>query len=185
MKLISITLENFRGYKDPATLLVDSAFTGITGKNDAGKSTVLEALDIFFGNSNIDREDKNIDADGSIKITCTFDNYPDFLSLDSGSQTSLKDEYLLNTNRLLQVCKTFDFSTSRASEKVSLICTHPSNEGLSDLIYLKQADLKKRITAKGLNLNDVDDLRSNASIRNFLYKSEDLEFSEQEIFLNK
>ncbi|MFX7033248.1 AAA family ATPase, partial [Acinetobacter baumannii] len=41
MKLISITLENFRGYKEPATLLIDNAFTGITGKNDAGKSTVL------------------------------------------------------------------------------------------------------------------------------------------------
>ena len=93
MQLKSITLENFRGYKEPATLLVDNAFTGITGKNDAGKSTVLEALDIFFGNSSVDREDKNIDAEGSIKITCIFDNYPQFLSLDSGSQTSLEREY--------------------------------------------------------------------------------------------
>ncbi|MDY6524840.1 AAA family ATPase [Acinetobacter faecalis] len=185
MKLVSITLENFRGYKEPATLLVDNSFTGITGKNDAGKSTVLEALDIFFGNSSIDREDKNIDADGSIKITCTFDNYPKFLSLDSGSQTSLEGEYLLNKNKLLQICKTFDFSASRASEKVSLICMYPSNEGLNDLIYLKQADLKKRITARGLNSDDVADLRSNASIRNFLYESEILNFSEQEILLNK
>ncbi len=82
MKLVSITLENFRGYKEPTTLLVDSAFTGITGKNDAGKSTVLEALDIFFGKSNIDKEDKNIDSYGSAKVTCTFDDYPIFLSLD-------------------------------------------------------------------------------------------------------
>ena len=185
MQLKSITLENFRGYKEPATLLVDNAFTGITGKNDAGKSTVLEALDIFFGNSSVDREDKNIDAEGSIKITCIFDNYPQFLSLDSGSQTSLEREYLLNENNLLQVCKTFDFTTSRASEKVSLICMHPSNEGLNDLIYLKRDDLKKRITARGLNPNDVADLRSNTSIRNFLYESEHLNFSEQEILLNK
>jgi chromosome segregation ATPase len=32
MKLVSITLENFRGYKEPATLLVDNSFTGITEK---------------------------------------------------------------------------------------------------------------------------------------------------------
>jgi hypothetical protein len=89
------------------------------------------------------------------------------LSLDSGSQTSLESEYLLNKNKLLQVCKTFDFSASRASEKVSLICMYPSNEGLNDLIYLKQTDLKKRITARGLNSEEVTDLRSNASIRNF------------------
>jgi hypothetical protein len=44
---------------------------------------------------------------------------------------------------------------------------YPSNEGLNDLIYLKQTDLKKRITARGLNSEEVTDLRSNASIRNF------------------
>lgn len=185
MKLVSITLENFRGYKEPTTLLVDSAFTGITGKNDAGKSTVLEALDIFFGNSNIDKEDKNIDSYGSTKVTCTFDDYPIFLSLDSGSQTNLNNEYLLNNNGLLEICKTFDFGTSKASEKISLKCMYPSNEGLNDLIYLKQTELKKRVLARGLKLEDVSDLRSNTSIRQFLYSSENLNLLEQEIFLNK
>jgi hypothetical protein len=62
---------------------------------------------------------------------------------------------------------------------------YPSNEGLNDLIYLKQTDLKKRITARGLKLEDVSDLRSNTSIRQFLYSSENLNLLEQEILLNK
>lgn len=46
MKLKSIKIKNFRGYSQ----LVEIPFNNITafiGKNDAGKSTVLEALEIF------------------------------------------------------------------------------------------------------------------------------------------
>ncbi|WP_331325333.1 AAA family ATPase [Acinetobacter baumannii] len=48
MELISIVLENFRGYHLKHTILIDECLTGIIGKNDAGKSTIFEALDIFF-----------------------------------------------------------------------------------------------------------------------------------------
>lgn len=185
MKLVSITLENFRGYKEPTTLKINEAFTGITGKNDAGKSSILEALDIFFGNSNIDREDRNVDNSGQTKITCVFDNYPQTLSLDSGSQTCLENEFLLNKDNLLQIQKTFDFSANKPNVKIYLICMHPSNNRLSDLIYLKNNELKKRIVDNGLSKSDTIDLRSNAAIRNFLYESEELCLEEQAILLNK
>ncbi len=48
MELISIVLENFRGYHLKHTILIDECLTGIIGKNDAGKSTIFEALDIFL-----------------------------------------------------------------------------------------------------------------------------------------
>ena len=47
MKLKSISIENFRGYQDKTTINFDD-LTVLVGKNDIGKSTILEALDIFF-----------------------------------------------------------------------------------------------------------------------------------------
>lgn len=49
MKLKTITIENFRCYKSPVTIAFDD-LTTIVGRNDVGKSTVLEALEIFFNN---------------------------------------------------------------------------------------------------------------------------------------
>lgn len=80
MQLVSIILENFRGYHLKHEVLIDKDFTGIIGKNDVGKSTILEALDIFFENSNFEKNDKCIFAneDEFPSITCVFNNYPKF-----------------------------------------------------------------------------------------------------------
>lgn len=51
MKLKSVRLRNFRGYQSECIIYMDNAITGFIGKNDAGKSTVLEALDIFLNNN--------------------------------------------------------------------------------------------------------------------------------------
>lgn len=47
MKLHSVKIENFRSYKDVIEVTFDN-LTAFVGRNDIGKSTVLEALDIFF-----------------------------------------------------------------------------------------------------------------------------------------
>ena len=52
MKLIGIELENFRCYKDKIHISIDN-LTTFVGKNDIGKSTILEALEIFFNNQTI------------------------------------------------------------------------------------------------------------------------------------
>lgn len=49
MKLKQLKLKNFRGYNSDTYLEV-SDLTALIGKNDAGKSTILEALEIFFNN---------------------------------------------------------------------------------------------------------------------------------------
>ncbi|HDE4006869.1 TPA: AAA family ATPase, partial [Staphylococcus aureus] len=50
MILKSVKLKNFRCYKDEV-IVPFQEITGLIGKNDAGKSTILEALEIFFNNS--------------------------------------------------------------------------------------------------------------------------------------
>lgn len=57
MILKSVKLKNFRCYKDEV-IVPFKEITGLIGKNDAGKSTILEALEIFFNNSIISCEKK-------------------------------------------------------------------------------------------------------------------------------
>ena len=47
MKIKSITLKNFRSYSGETTVSFED-LTAFVGRNDIGKSTILEALDIFF-----------------------------------------------------------------------------------------------------------------------------------------
>lgn len=47
MKLREVVLKNFRGYYDETRITIDD-LTALIGKNDIGKCTILEALDIFL-----------------------------------------------------------------------------------------------------------------------------------------
>ena len=65
MKIKALKLKNFRGYQKES--YIDFAdMTVFVGKNDAGKTTILEALDIFFndgkGSVKIDKTDININS---------------------------------------------------------------------------------------------------------------------------
>nr|AFK89743.1 Exonuclease SbcC [Escherichia coli] len=48
MRLRKIKLTNFRGYRNTTEINIDEGMTGIVGRNDFGKSTILEALAIFL-----------------------------------------------------------------------------------------------------------------------------------------
>ena len=50
MRIKSLTISNFRRYSSAVTIEFDN-LTAFVGKNDAGKSSVLEALDIFFNDN--------------------------------------------------------------------------------------------------------------------------------------
>jgi len=47
MKLKEVKLQNFRGYKNETTISFENLNVFI-GRNDAGKSSILNALNIFF-----------------------------------------------------------------------------------------------------------------------------------------
>src|SRR6185503_14037075 len=50
MRLVEFKLSNFRGYANETAIAIDP-LTVIVGRNDAGKSTILDALDIFFNDA--------------------------------------------------------------------------------------------------------------------------------------
>ena len=76
MKLQKVVIENFRGYKEK-TEIEFSNLTAFVGKNDIGKSTVMEALDVFFhdgkGIIKLDKGDINVENNraGNLDIIIT------------------------------------------------------------------------------------------------------------------
>ncbi len=144
MKITQVVLKNFRAYRQE-TVITFEDLTVLIGKNDIGKSTILEALDIFFGNRSLDFGDKNISAaeNENIVIGVSFKDFPETIVIDERVPTSLEDEYLLNEVGHLEIHKEYKFG-SRVTNQTYLISNHPTNEKLADLLTLKITDLKKR-----------------------------------------
>lgn len=114
MKIESIKIKNFRSYKDE-TVIGFNNLTVLVGRNDIGKSTILEALDIFFNDGNgvikIDKIDLNIQAsrngDNETVISACFSELPESIIIDSAMQTTLASEYMLNSDGFLEVVKKY------------------------------------------------------------------------------
>ena len=165
MKLIELKLKNFRSYKEE-TKITFNDLTAIIGKNDVGKSTILEALEIFFNGEargnliSFDGSDVNVfSTEKIVEITCIFSDLPEILSVDAGGLTSLKQEFLLNGDRNFEIKKTYDATGAKPKITTSIVCMHPKENELRDLLLLTNTVLKNR--AKDLS---VDKSTYNASV---------------------
>lgn len=149
MKLIKLYLENFRGYNN-IEIKFNKGLNLLIGRNDVGKSTVLDALNIFFNDeAKIDITDCNSKSSNKImKISCSFEiDENDLIILDASNPTSLKNEYLLNKDNLLEVTKTINASgksITKSNVQVSLNTYHPKIND-KPLITYKQFELKKQL----------------------------------------
>lgn len=174
MRLKSVSIKNLRSYKDHVTVDL-GAFTALVGKNDVGKSTILEGLDVFFegGTIKLDQLDPCVHGDGPvIEIACRFDDLPNALTLDAQSQTTLGAEYLLTENGELEIVKRYDCKSKTVKVETFARARHPSDKGLSDLLRLKNPDLKARARELDVDLSDID-ARSNAALRNAIWSAAD------------
>lgn len=114
MRIKKLKLENFRTYKEE-TIFDFGNLTTFVGKNDIGKSSILEALDVFFnegkGPIKIDSNDVNKfaknEGNEEIKISVIFDDLPDKIIIDSTNETNLRDEFLLNSDGNLEIIKKY------------------------------------------------------------------------------
>ena len=154
MKLVKIKLSNFRCYQSETEFVLDD-LTTIIGKNDIGKSAILEAIDGFF-NDSVDQSDLSNNADGNtIEITCYFEGIPDEVVLDTSEPSSPASEGILNSEGQLQIKKLFTFGV-RKTIAVYLIANHPSDERLSNLLSKKNASLKNYAEELGVDLDGVN-----------------------------
>lgn len=182
MKLTKLRLRNFRNYS--GTTEVDiSDLNVFIGKNDIGKSSILEALDIFF-NGKPDKNDLCITGDtNTIEITCLFDDFPEQLILDDAVETSLNDEYLLNADGKLEIRKKFTIGATVTEETV-IICLYPDHADLANLLSKKRTTLQLQFEELGINPEGVNrtiskELRN--AIRNHFYADGNITTSPTEI----
>lgn len=188
MLIKSVILQNFRGYKERQEIEF-SNLTAFVGKNDAGKSTVLEALDIFFNDGNgpisMDSKDVNVESQketgGSnvdIIIGVEFNDLPDKVVIDENYETELKDEYLLNSRNNLTIIKKYP---NGGKAKVYIYANHPSCKDCNDLLCKKQKELQKLTEALDC------DHKKNAEMRKALWLShkDELNLQMQEIDVTK
>lgn len=183
MKLKTLYLKNFRCFKNEVRIEIDNLTTFI-GKNDIGKSTILEALEIFFNNDTvkIEKADANIYGGDEVEITCEFCDLPPEIILDSGEKTSLKDEFLTISEDLLRIKKVYDCSKSKISSLVYIVANHPSASGVSDLLSLKEKDLQKLIKDRNID----SPLKGNPKMRKAIWNStEELKLEIREIEVSK
>lgn len=183
MRIKSIIINNFRGY-DQETKIEISDFVALVGRNDIGKSTILEALDIFFnegkGVISIDKNDVNkrnlAHGDNEIVIGVEFDNLPQKVVLDDTYETSLEEEYLLTQDRTLCVLKKFP---NGGKAKVYILANHPSAEECNNLLSKKIRELKSIVE----KLNIECDKTKNAEMRKAIWNhySSTLNLSQREI----
>lgn len=188
MKIVSVKLKNFRGYSAETTITLDD-LTVFLGKNDVGKSSVLEALDIFFNNGKgaikLDKDDINKDAQANgeteVVISVCFTDLPQSIIIDRTNETSLEDEHMLNSDGNLEVIKKYP---NAGTPKVYIHARHPNNPNCSDLLLCRDSELREILDDHGI---ECPDRTRKAVMRKSIwdYYSGDLQITDRELDITK
>lgn len=174
MKIKQLYLKNFRGYSE-CIIPFNSDFNVIIGKNDIGKSTILEALEIFFNNevTPISVEDLNVKAtEKSITIGVSFEvDVDEEIIIDDTIKTTLYKESLLNSNGHLEIRKVWDCSAEKLSAKslsTYIFANYYQQYRNNPLINMKISQLKEKCREQNL-LECVKDSRVSSHFRDVLH----------------
>ncbi len=186
MRLKKVKLKNFRCYKEETEICIND-LTVFIGKNDSGKSSIFDALEIFFNEPKgcPDKDDLNIGSDdGVISISCVFENLPKEIVIDATHPTTLKDECMLNSEGQLEVKKIFSVG-ARITSKVYAVAVHPTARNYNDLLAINQTHLRGRANDLNVDLSGADQ-RVNTNIRRAIWEScDDLQLAQVDIDLSK
>lgn len=176
MRMTKMKIKNFRGYQEETTVDFNQ-FTAFVGKNDSGKSTILEALDLFFnegkGVVKFDEGDLNVEAkkknDRTVQLVVCFSDLPERIVLDETNETSFKAEYLLNENEELEIVKRYTVTDKTGTCKTTIFirARHPSNPKCANLLSKKSDELKKIIEKESVECKDKT---RNAVMRNAIWQ---------------
>lgn len=194
MNVKKVRLKNFRGYKD-FEIEFSSSLNVIIGKNDIGKSTILEALDIFFNSDKIKMEIDDLcvyKSSANVEISVSFEvDLKKEYTIET-VPTSLEKEFLLNSSGLLEVVKQWDFSSGKLTAsclKTFLNANYPQIYKDAPLISLKISDLKKKFESfeEEINRQGIEARKTtNTEMRLAIYEvSQITDFEEIYISIDK
>lgn len=184
MRLEAISISNFRCYGEEIRVELDN-LTTFVGRNDIGKSAILEALEIFFNADVVTMEqgDAHVHSPNkTVSITCEFTDLPAALTLDAGARTTLADEYLLTQDGRLKIRKSYDCSSKKPSAEVLVLAFHPTAADCDNLLELKEKELQKKVKDIGAAVA----LKGNPGMRRALWEAAgDLKLREVAIPIGK
>ena len=128
----------------------------LIGKNDAGKSHTLRALQVFFGKSKLEADDVHdgAPADGEVVLEVSLTALPDQLELETGVVTTLSDERLLDAAGHLRIRKTFLVRGPLDKPAVALVTYDFAGDHFAGLPTLKDKDLNERCTEAGISSSE-------------------------------
>lgn len=130
MKIFDITIKNFRGIAEQQRLKVGE-INSFVGKNDSGKSNILKALNTFFNEKFVPNDVfKGKPDEEKTEITLRFTPNEDINSL------------ALDSNRKIQLKKTFEFNTSgKVVKTLTYICNDLNSENYSNCWGIKESEI--------------------------------------------
>lgn len=194
MKLKKVYIENFRGYYGENEIDFEDNINIIIGKNDVGKSTILEALEIFFNDQKPENDDLNKKAskgNGNISISCEFDINEEEknIVIDSTHPINLAEEYLLTENQTLKIKKVFNSNDGKVSgtPKKYICCNYPDKYAQTPLVLRKISALKTELESNKNQIEDYENINKTISgeIRKALYNLFNKELTNVEIDMTK
>ena len=150
MKLCKVILKNFRSYENQTFYIND--LNVIIGKNDIGKSTILEALNIFFGEAKASKDDINkLNGSSEMSIECSFQvDGKKPIILDNSATSTLEDEYLINDEGYLSIKQTY---SSTSPKSITINTDYPKIEDIDPLITMKIKELQGIVDQKNINMD--------------------------------
>lgn len=168
MKLTKAIITNFRGIN--GTITVDlGLFNCIVGQNDAGKSTILKAIDTSLNEIKLTKADYNVLAENNqIVIELHFDCMGKQYFLGEEIATTIESEELVNSENLLVWKKVWNVTeTAVANPKTSIV--RKKYNGANDFIFKTEAQLIAQC-----NANAIETSKGNGDAYNNVEKREKL-----------
>ncbi len=165
---------NYKGINGSITVCFD-LFNCIVGQNDAGKSTILKAIDASLNETNLSRSDYNVQAtENQISVELFFDCQNAQYLLGEEIPTTIEAEELINQDNYLVWKKTWNVTeTNVAKPKTSIV--RKKYNGTSDFIFKTEQQLIAQCTA-----NAIATAKGNGEAYNNVEKREKLrEFNQQ------
>lgn len=170
MKLKRLRIRNFRCYQEETSIDFED-FIAFVGRNDSGKSTILDALALFFDEYKPDGDDACISGDKrDMRVICEFCDLPNEIIIDADHPTTLSNEWLLNSEGNLEIHRAFSGQNKTPKQTgIFAHANHPTAEKYADLLYLKRTELQARANELGVDLSDVDQ-RVNSDLRRAIWE---------------
>ena len=186
MRLVQLKVTNFRCFREETTIDLDN-ITVLIGKNDSGKSSLFDAMDIFFDEKGVPEADDCCvhTQDSTIRIACVFDSLPKELVIDEQHPTDLASEYLLNSKCNLEIAKVYSCSSKGKGKLAQVLARakHPTGEKFGDLLTLTNAKLKQRAKELGIDLSGVNQTINTDLRRSVWTQAGELQSEERDVEL--